>query len=81
MDEVHFVVEQAGCTSCAARIGNALEKIGTVHEIEIDEVADVAVVRLSASVSEEAVNDVLSQASDGGGHGYRVQVGSWGARS
>lgn len=78
MSDVHFLVEQAGCTSCAARIGAALGENATVHEIELDEVADVAAVHLSSSsISEDAVNEVLRQASEGAGHRYRVQPGSW----
>ena len=77
MGEVDFVVEQAGCTSCAARISQALAQIATVHEIELDEAADVAVVRVSLAVSEERVNEVLGEVSEGSGHRYRVQPGSW----
>lgn len=82
MSDVDFLVEQAGCTSCAARIGAALGQIATVHEVELDDAADVAAVHLSSSsVSEDSVNEVLRQASEGAGHRYRVQPGSWRAGS
>jgi copper chaperone CopZ len=78
VDTVQFVVEQAGCSSCAVRIREALGEIATVRQVEIDEAADVAVVRLSSrSVSEKSVNDVLGAASQGSGHRYRVQSDSW----
>ena len=78
MEAVQFVVEQAGCTSCAARIREALGEIATVQAVDIDEAADVAVVRVSSpSASEEAVNDVLGAASHGSGHLYRIRSGSW----
>jgi copper chaperone CopZ len=76
---VEFVVEQAGCSSCADRVRGALEPIATVDPIEIDEAADAAAVRLrSASLlSEETVGEALREASVGSGHEYRVQAGSW----
>ena len=81
MGEAYFVVEQAGCTSCAGRIGKALEDTATAHEIELDEAADVAIVRLlSSSATEGAVHEVLRKASEGAGHRYRIQPVSWRAR-
>ncbi|MBA3376582.1 MAG: cation transporter [Actinobacteria bacterium] len=79
MDGVRFVVEQAGCPSCAARIRAALEAIATVDAIEIDEGTDVASVRLanSPAVLEDAVVLALQKASAGSGHEYRVEPGSW----
>ena len=78
VDNVQFVVEQAGCSSCAARVRDALAKLGTVHDVAIDDAADVARVSLSAeSASEDGVNDALRKASVGAGHEYRVQPGSW----
>jgi copper chaperone CopZ len=77
VDTVQFVIEQAGCTSCAARIHEALAEVATVEAVDIDEAVDVALVRLSGSVSESRVNDVLGGASQGSGHRYRVQSGSW----
>ena len=79
MSDVRFVVEQAGCSSCAARIRAALEAIVTVEAIEIDEAADIASVRLAESprVLVDAVALALQTASEGSGHEYRVQPGSW----
>ena len=78
VDAVRFVVDQAGCSSCAERVRNALADVATVYEIEIDQAADAALVSLSASsVSEESVNEALRKASVGVGHQYRVQPGSW----
>jgi copper chaperone CopZ len=76
--EVEFVVDQAGCSSCADRVRTALEAVATVHAIEIDEEADAASVRLRSPdpISEEAVGRLLSEAA-GSGHEYRVQPGSW----
>jgi copper chaperone CopZ len=78
MNEVRFVVEQAGCSSCAARVRQALEAIATVREVTVDESADVAFVSLaSATVSERSVNESLREASAGSGHVYQVRPGSW----
>ena len=79
MEEIRFVVEQAGCASCAARIGDALAKIATVKEIDVDETADVAAVRVapSSDLSENAVRLALESASQDSGHEYRLQPGSW----
>lgn len=78
MDAISFVVDQAGCSSCAERVRNALADVATVYEVEIDEAADAALVSLCASsVSEESVNDALRKASVGAGHQYRVRPGSW----
>jgi copper chaperone CopZ len=76
--EVEFVVEQAGCSSCADRVQAALEGIGTVEAIEVDEEADAAAVRLRSPdpISEDAVGRLLSEAA-GSGHEYRVHPGSW----
>jgi len=75
--EVTFVVEQAGCESCATRVRAALEDVAAVASIEIDEAADAAVVRLSGTASEDAVGEALAAASHGSGHAYRVRPGSW----
>jgi copper chaperone CopZ len=76
--EVEFVVEQAGCSSCADRVRTALEAIATVHAIEVDEEVDAAAVRLEVCdpISEEAVGKLLIEAA-ASGHEYRVQPGSW----
>lgn len=74
-----FEVEQAGCASCAVRVRGALEGVGAVAELTIDEEEDVATVRLAAeaATSEDDVNRVLAEASQGSGHAYRVKPGSW----
>ena len=79
MSEVRFAVEQAGCPSCASRIRDALDTIADVEAIDIDEGADLAIVRLgqSSNPSEQTVADVLETVSRGSGHAYRVQPGSW----
>lgn len=77
MVEVVFEVEQAGCESCSARVRAALEPLGDVGEITIDEEADAATVRATGNLDEAAVNEALAAASDGSGHVYRVRPGSW----
>lgn len=79
MGDVRFVVEQAGCPSCAVRLRAALEAIAAVEAIEIDEAADIASVRLADSphVLEDAVVFAVQNASAGSGHEYRVRPGSW----
>lgn len=74
-----FEVEQAGCPSCAVRVRGALEALVAVAELTIDEEQDVATVRLAAeaATSEDDVNRVLAEASQGSGHAYRVKPGSW----
>lgn len=72
-----FVVEQAGCESCAARVRGALDPLAEIEEIDVDEQADAATVRAAGDLSEEAVNDALQAASAGSGHAYRVRPGSW----
>jgi copper chaperone CopZ len=77
--QVEFVVENAGCSSCADRVRGALEPIATVASVAIDESADVAGVRLETSggLTQEAVNEALRAASAGSGHEYRVRADSW----
>ena len=79
MAQVRFVVEEAGCPSCAARLRTALAPVATVEEIEIDETADLAAVTLSADgeLGVEQIAHALDQASDGSGHTYRLRAGSW----
>jgi copper chaperone CopZ len=79
--EISFVVEEAGCDSCAALVRDALEPLGTVGSVEIDEAADVAAVTLSPAraLGEAEVGAALAEASEGTGHAYRVQPGSWSA--
>jgi copper chaperone CopZ len=71
-----FVVEQAGCESCAARVRSALEPLAEIEAIEVDEQEDAATVRAAGDLSEEAVNEALQTASHGSGHAYRVRPGS-----
>jgi copper chaperone CopZ len=75
--KVTFVVEQAGCESCAARVRAALDPIAAVDSIEVDEAADAATVRAAGPLTEDRVNTALATASDGSGHVYRVRPGSW----
>jgi copper chaperone CopZ len=77
---VSFDVEQAGCESCGRVISAALSRVATVESIEIDEHADVATVALSGSVSQNAVESALKEASSRAGHQYRVRSGSWHSR-
>lgn len=79
MHEVQFAVEHAGCMSCAARIRGALEELGTVESVEVDEAADLSVVRLisESRLSQDAVDRMLGNASQGSDHEYRRQSGSW----
>jgi copper chaperone CopZ len=74
-----FEVEGAGCSSCAARVNDALAALTPVHGVEVDESTDTATVRTAADsdVSEEAVQRALDGASEGSGHSYRVKPGSW----
>lgn len=79
MSEVRFVVEQAGCPSCASLIREALDAIADVEGIEIDEAADRATVRLrqGSNPSQQSVGRVLETVSRDSGHAYRVMPGSW----
>lgn len=75
---VQFVVEGAGCESCAARVRQALAPLATVDDVRIDEQADVATVSLSAtSIAEDDAVAALREASVGSGHDYRIKPGSW----
>lgn len=53
--------------------------IALVEEIELDEEADAASVRLRTQerLSQDAVGRVLEKASLGSGHEYRIREGSW----
>jgi copper chaperone CopZ len=79
LTEVEFVVEHAGCSSCAGRVRKALEPIAAVEAIEVDEGADAATVRVRPRdrISEHAIDEVLREASVGSGHDYSVRPGSW----
>ena len=83
MNEIRFIVEQAGCASCAALVTEALTPIADVLEIEVDETADCAAVCIAFSpdLAEEAVSQALLNASAAAGHEYRVRSGSWRAHS
>ena len=74
---VAFVVEEAGCASCAALVREALEPLAAVESIEVDEAADQAKVRLAGDATEEDVNLALAGASEAVGHTYRVRPGTW----
>lgn len=79
-EPLSFIVEEAGCSSCATRVRTALEPLGTVEAIDLDHDANHATVQLAGEgVSEAAVNAALEQASEGSGHTYRVRPGSWSA--
>jgi hypothetical protein len=75
---VSFVVEQAGCASCAKLVREALSSVGEVDSIEIDESADVADVVLvpRVAVTIDELDGILQAASGGSGHAYRVRPGS-----
>jgi copper chaperone CopZ len=79
MQRITFIVEEAGCPSCAARVRAALEPLAVVNEIEVDEQADSATVSLAANqaITERDVQRAMEAASDGAGHAYRVRAGSW----
>jgi hypothetical protein len=76
---VEFRVEQAGCASCGSLIREALGEIGRVEYVDVDEVADLAAVRLvpSGEPSADDVDRILRRVSEESGHAYRVQPGSW----
>jgi copper chaperone CopZ len=75
---LRFVVEQAGCASCAKLVREALAGVGEVESIEIDESADVADVVLvsAAAVTVDELDGLLVAAGSGSGHAYRVRPGS-----
>ena len=77
--QVAFEVEQAGCETCEKRVRAALEPLGVVAEIRIDEEADRASVTFAPvdGVLRESVDAALAGASVGAGHQYRVREGSW----
>jgi hypothetical protein len=76
--QVSFVVEHAGCASCAERVRTALAGLGEVLAIEIDEEDDSAGVQahLTAGVTREDVERSVVEASAGSGHKYGVRRGS-----
>lgn len=74
---VSFVVEEAGCESCARLVRSALEPLGTVESIEVDEAADISTVRLDGGATQDEVDRALADVSAGAGHTYRVRPGSW----
>ena len=79
MEQVTFIVDEAGCSSCAARVRAALEPLADVDDVQIDEEADAATVSLTAQsgIAEEDVQRALDAASAGAGHAYRVRASSW----
>ena len=78
-ESIHFVVEQAGCESCAARVHAALADLLVIEEVTVDEGADAAAVRAHAPPGLEVatVDAALADASRGSGHTYRVSPSSW----
>jgi hypothetical protein len=78
-EPIRFLVEQAGCESCAARVAAALVDLLAIEEITVDEGGDVTAVRAHAPPGLEiaAVDAALADASRGSEHTYRVSPGSW----
>ena len=78
-ESLTFEVEEANCSSCAARVREALAPLAQVEAVEVEHGADTARVRLRPedALREETVNQALAQASVGSGHTYRVKPGSW----
>ena len=78
-EEIRFIVEQAGCESCAGRVRSALADLLVIDEIAVDEAADAAAVRAHGGRGLEVarVDAALAQASADSGHTYRVRPGSW----
>lgn len=74
-----FEVEQANCSSCAARVRAALAPLARVDSVEVEHGAETARVRLTpdGELGEDVVNRALAAASAGSGHEYRVKPGSW----
>ena len=77
--KIAFDVEQAGCESCGKLVRAALEPLGAVEGLTIDEQADMASVVLAATAEPDqtVVDAALAGASAGAGHLYRVRAGSW----
>jgi hypothetical protein len=75
MSDYQFVVDGAGCESCAERVRSAVAPLVTVESITIDESTDTAtvVVRAESPPSVDAIDAALADASTGSGHAYRVQ--------
>jgi hypothetical protein len=75
VNDFQFVVEQAGCETCAERVRSALESLLSVESISIDETTDTATVVAHAETppSLEAIDAALAAVSAGSGHAYRVQ--------
>ena len=76
---VEFLVEQAGCASCAKLIREALGELGRIERVEVDEEADVALVGLEPNgvISPRDAQRILDGISAEAGHAYRVRPGSW----
>ena len=72
---IEFVVEEAGCESCAALVREALEPLAEVESVEPDHDADIAAVRVRGDLTEAAANEALAAVA--AGHAYRVRAGSW----
>jgi hypothetical protein len=77
VNEFRFVVEGAGCETCAERVRAALAALLAVETISIDETADAATIVAHADTppSLDEIDAALADASAGSGHTYRVQRG------
>jgi heavy-metal-associated domain-containing protein len=75
MGEFRFVVEEAGCQTCAERVRSALAPLLTVDTISIDAASDTATVVAHADTppSLDVIDAALAGASAGSDHTYRVQ--------
>lgn len=78
---VAFVVEGAGCASCAERVRDALGPLGAVERVGVDHDSDAAFVTLRSHepLDAAAVDEALARASEDAVHEYRVRPGSWSA--
>ena len=74
-----FEVESAGCSSCAEKVRAALAPLARVESVDIDETADIAIVRViaSAGFTSTVADEALASASVDAGHAYRVKPGTW----
>ena len=63
---VEFVVDQAGCASCAELVREVLSELGAVEAVEVDDSADLASVRLVAdgAVSSEQLDALLAAGTE-----------------
>lgn len=78
MNAMRFVVEHAGCETCAQRVRSALAPLIEIESITIDEAADTAVVvaRTHMPPSPDDIDSALAAASAGSGHTYHLKPNS-----